>query len=112
MNDSGTSLNEKHIFVTAWSAKDEDVVNNFAASDDNNGKDVVPFSTNVDANDNMAEQERTSINGSRGMLQKMKKNVVVPVDEEPSGSESGTTRINVKGKRDGRYCISIFCVFD
>ena len=93
----------RSIFVTAWSAKDEDVINNFAASDDNNAKDMVPFSANVDANDNVAEQERTSINGSRGMLQKMKKNAVVPVDEEPSGSESGATRINVKGKRDGMY---------
>ena len=36
------------------------------------------------------------------MLQKMKKNIVAPVDEEPTASDS-ITRINVIGKRDSMF---------
>ena len=52
--------------------------------------------------ENSTDQDKSSVSGSRGMLQRMKKNIVTPVDMEPSRTESPTTRINVTGKRTGR----------
>ena len=88
------------ILILAWSAKGEDVNENFQVNGESIGSEVQK--TSKDARENgVAEQDRSSINGSRGMLQKIKKNIVTPLDEEPSGSESGATRINVAGKRSG-----------
>ncbi|XP_065060252.1 myosin-2 heavy chain-like [Rhopilema esculentum] len=79
---------------SAWSAKDEDENGNVSINGESS-----EIEKKAKREDILNEQERSSINGSRGMLQKMRKNVVAPVDEEPTGSDS-ITRINVIGKRD------------
>lgn len=83
---------------SAWSSKGEDVNDNFYA----NGESVASESQviNKGANETtVADPEQSSISGSRGMLQKLRKNVVTPVDVEPKGSEPEVTRVNVVGKR-------------
>ena len=86
--------------ILAWSSKGEDVNDNFYA----NGESTASESQIINkepSQANAAEQEQSSISGSRGMLQKLRKNIVTPVDVEPKESESEVTRINVMGKRSG-----------
>eukprot|EP00794_Sanderia_malayensis_P009619 gene9619-10602_t len=87
---------------SAWSAKDEDITRTFAATDQTSqqSSDKAENDNHPTAESTSGQQDSSSVSGSRGMLQRMKKNVVVPVDKEVTDSESSTTRINVVGKRD------------
>ena len=95
-----------HSFL-AWSSKGEDVNDNFYTNGE--GSSSEPGRIAKEPSDaSMAEQEQSSVNGSRGMLQKLRKNIVTPVDVEPKESESGVTRVNVMGKRSGKEYFSTY----
>ena len=86
--------------ILAWSSKGDDVIDNFYA----NGESTTSESQIINkepSEANASEQEQSSVNGSRGMLQKLRKNIVTPVNVDPKDSDSEVTRINVMGKRSG-----------
>ena len=86
--------------ISAWSSKGEDVNDNFYANGESVGSESKVINKGA-SESTVADPEQSSISGSRGMLQKLRKNVVTPVDVEPKGSETTVTRVNVMGKRDG-----------